>query len=183
MALFTKKTWLPRQVQFPGRRTLVKSDDTTEVVTVQRNEGTVTEAGDAFSAANMNDLEARIEAAINAVMSVNTFSFTPAGRVSNIAFYGNCAGGGNGSFVIMTQSFRTHDVTAGATLFNIPPSTFGWNSFKECYFAGVGLHTAGEAGESKNVCRIKSNGDVAASADIGSSWTLFQITIPCIKNS
>lgn len=60
---FQKKVWKDRLVEFAGRRTLKKvsgSADSTMVVDVTRNEGTVSQAGDAFSAANMNDLEGRI---------------------------------------------------------------------------------------------------------------------------
>lgn len=61
---FNKKTWLDRITEFPTRRTLTKSDQSTEVVDVARNEGDIMQEGDAFSAANMNDLEQRIEQGI-----------------------------------------------------------------------------------------------------------------------
>lgn len=60
---FKKKTWKDRLVEFPGRRTLKRisgSADSTMVADVTRNEGQVSQGGDAFSAANMNDLEQRI---------------------------------------------------------------------------------------------------------------------------
>lgn len=60
---FVKKTWKDRLVEFPGRRLLkrISGDaDSQIVVDVTRNEGTVSQGGDAFSAANMNDLEQRI---------------------------------------------------------------------------------------------------------------------------
>lgn len=60
---FVKKTWKDRLVEFPGRRLLKRisgSADSQMVVDVTRNEGTVSQGGDAFSAANMNDLEQRI---------------------------------------------------------------------------------------------------------------------------
>ena len=57
---FTKKNWKDRITEFPTRRTLTKSDGSTELVTVARAEGTVSQEGDAFSAENMNDLETRI---------------------------------------------------------------------------------------------------------------------------
>ena len=59
---FVKKVWKDRIVQYPNRRT-INDGRTTKVVTVGRDEGTITEAGDAFNAANMNDLENRILAA------------------------------------------------------------------------------------------------------------------------
>lgn len=72
MGLFTKKTWKDRITEYPTRRTLTKSDGTTELVTVARSEGTVSQEGDAFSASNMNDLESRIEAAIGYVLGEQT---------------------------------------------------------------------------------------------------------------
>ena len=59
---FVKKVWKDRQVQYPNRRT-INDGYTTKVVTVGRDEGTITEVGDSFNAANMNDLENRILAA------------------------------------------------------------------------------------------------------------------------
>ena len=60
---FVKKTWKDRISEYPNRRT-INDGYVTKQVTVARDEGTVTEAGDAFNASNMNDLENRIEAAI-----------------------------------------------------------------------------------------------------------------------
>lgn len=60
---FVKKTWVDRLSEFPGRRLLKRisgSADGEMVVDVERSEGTVSRTGDAFSAANMNDLEQRI---------------------------------------------------------------------------------------------------------------------------
>lgn len=57
---FTKKTWKDRISEYPTRRQLTKTDGSTDTVTVARDEGTISQEGDAFSAANMNDLEGRI---------------------------------------------------------------------------------------------------------------------------
>ena len=68
---FVAKTWKDRISEYPNRRTI---DDgyTTKTVTVGRDEGAVTEAGDAFNAANMNDLENRIADAITGATDVYT---------------------------------------------------------------------------------------------------------------
>lgn len=63
---FVKKEWKDRLVEFAGRRRL--TDVNTGVSTlfdVARAEGQVPQAGDAFSSANMNDLETRIGDAID----------------------------------------------------------------------------------------------------------------------
>ena len=57
---FIKKIWKDRISQFPNRRT-INDGYVTKQVTVGRDEGTITEQGDAFDASNMNDLEQRIE--------------------------------------------------------------------------------------------------------------------------
>lgn len=61
---FATKTWKDRITEYPTRRKLTKSDGSTETVTVERNEGTVSQEGDAFNAETMNDLESRIAEAI-----------------------------------------------------------------------------------------------------------------------
>ena len=59
---FTKKKWKNRIAEYINRRLLTMEDGSTNLVTVARDEGTISQEGDAFNAANMNDLEDRIEA-------------------------------------------------------------------------------------------------------------------------
>lgn len=66
---FSKKTWLQRIVENPGRRLLTPTG-TTNVYDIVRNEGVVVQAGDAFSVANMNDLETRVD---NAITEIGTW--------------------------------------------------------------------------------------------------------------
>lgn len=66
---FTKKTWINRLTEYPSRRRLQKEDGTSELVTVSREEGTISAEGDAFSAENMNDLEERIAAEFTEINS------------------------------------------------------------------------------------------------------------------
>ena len=58
--MFKRKEWKDRVTEYPTRRNLVKEGGSTETVTVERNEGNVSQEGDAFSAENMNSLEERI---------------------------------------------------------------------------------------------------------------------------
>ena len=59
---FVTKTWKDRLVEYAGRRKLKNVATGEEVLMdVSRSEGTVSQAGDAFSAANMNNLEQRIK--------------------------------------------------------------------------------------------------------------------------
>lgn len=64
---FTKKTWKNRIAEYINRRLLTNEDGSTNLVTVARDEGTISQEGDAFNAANMNDLEDRIEAEFNEI--------------------------------------------------------------------------------------------------------------------
>lgn len=59
---FVTKVWADRQTQYPNRRTLTNVSDPTDVktVTVERDEGTVTQTGDALNADALNNLETRI---------------------------------------------------------------------------------------------------------------------------
>ena len=56
---YAKKVWKDRQTEYPTRRRLSPTG-TEDVYDVSRDEGLVIEEGDAFSAANMNDLEDRV---------------------------------------------------------------------------------------------------------------------------
>lgn len=73
MAWFTAKEWKNRLVEFAGRRSLknVTTNETT-VYDVTRNEGQVSQEGDAFSAATMNDLEHRISEGFSAAEEANS---------------------------------------------------------------------------------------------------------------
>lgn len=63
---FSKKNWKNRVSEFPTRRLLTNVDTSeTMLVTVERDEGIVSQEGDPFSRTNMNDLEQRIEDAFN----------------------------------------------------------------------------------------------------------------------
>ena len=66
---FVSKEWRDRLVEFAGRRSLaeVSSSGSTTVVDVTRNEGQVSQEGDAFNATNMNNLEQRITAGFDSV--------------------------------------------------------------------------------------------------------------------
>jgi len=60
---FVKRLWKDRVSQYPNRRAIYDGSFS-KSVTVSRDEGIVTEAGDPYNAANMNDLEDRIEAGL-----------------------------------------------------------------------------------------------------------------------
>lgn len=75
---FVGKTWVDRNSQYPTRRKLTNVNDISDVmyVTVERDEGTVTTAGDVFDATTMNNLEARIAAIFTDVTGTLTAGST-----------------------------------------------------------------------------------------------------------
>ena len=75
---FVTKTWKDRLVEYAGRRKLKNVATGEEILMdVSRSEGTVNQAGDAFSATNMNDLEQRIKTEFDSVnSSLGGLSFT-----------------------------------------------------------------------------------------------------------
>lgn len=66
--MFIQKVWKDRVSEYPTRRGLKKADGTVDIVTVSREEGSVSVEGDAFSAENMNDLEERVASGIRGVI-------------------------------------------------------------------------------------------------------------------
>ena len=64
---FVKKLWKNRVSDYPTRRLITPvGQGDAFVAEIERNEGTITEEGDPFNAATMNDLEQRIEDGIGA---------------------------------------------------------------------------------------------------------------------
>ena len=81
---FTKKTWKNRIVEYINRRQITMEDGSTNLVTVARDEGTISQEGDAFNAANMNDLEDRIEKGFDEINQslTNQLNWTKIGEVT-----------------------------------------------------------------------------------------------------
>lgn len=84
---FSKKTWLDRIAEYPTRRRLKKSDGTDEIVSVSREEGAISQEGDAFSAANMNDLEDRVASEFNS-LNINMTRHWKKADNSNVEWLG-----------------------------------------------------------------------------------------------
>ena len=59
---FTTRNWQDRVSQYPNRRVITNVEDSTDtkVVTVTRDEGTITQTGDPLNADALNNLESRI---------------------------------------------------------------------------------------------------------------------------
>ena len=66
MAFFTKKKWVDRQSEYPNRRILNPTGTANEYEII-RSEGTVMTEGDKLNAENLNNLEERVAAGLQAV--------------------------------------------------------------------------------------------------------------------
>lgn len=162
---FVKKTWKDRIVQYANRRLLTKSGGEVEQVTVTRDEGTISQAGDLFDAANMNDLENRVDNAIDTLdATVSEFSDW---TTSNTSFVDACdslgiySGIGNvldnlktniGSYGDQTMSNRV-DNTQGPVYFMI----FG--KANDNYFTGILLSYFTSQSERQPLMFAYANGD------------------------
>lgn len=113
---FVTKTWKDRLVEYAGRRK-IKNVATGEetLVDVSRSEGTVSQAGDAFSAANMNNLEQRIK---NEFDTVNS-SLRPHIRLNLPSVSADAASVGDyvNKNYLHTYTSVTFDIVAGNTDF------------------------------------------------------------------
>lgn len=86
---FNKFTWVDRSSEYPSRRTITDtSTGVSQVATIVRNEGTVTEQGTPFNATNMNSLEDRIDAMFPvSVANGGTGATTNSGARTNLDVY------------------------------------------------------------------------------------------------
>lgn len=67
MSIFEKKSWTDRLTEYPKRRRLTEVEGQPNVFDVDREEGTISDEGDAFNSTNMNGLEDRISEAFDSV--------------------------------------------------------------------------------------------------------------------
>ena len=142
MAFYSLKNWKNRDVEYPGRRTLTDTlSGTSQTVDVTRSEGTITEAGDAFDASTMNDLEGRISSAfllIDGAKFNNPTNSPSEGKIikyqSGAVVWATESGGGGAAFDDYTDVFV--DVTDWTALSG--PSPVEGASYKnEIAFAGL----------------------------------------------
>jgi len=93
---YVSKQWKDRLVEYPNRRTITHDDLTQEVVSVNRNEGTIYEAGDVLDSVNMNNLESRIAAGFNEKQN----TLTAGSGITIVNDVISATGGGGGGAVI-----------------------------------------------------------------------------------
>ena len=84
---FEKKDWKDRIAEYINRRRITYEDGRTELVEVARDEGEVSQEGDAFNAENMNDLEERVSEALAKTLQVVSFDSSTGTLVTKSADY------------------------------------------------------------------------------------------------
>ena len=133
---FVIKSWVDRVVQYPGRR-LLTATATPNEYDVTRAEGTVTQAGDAFSASNMNDLENRIKAGFDTLGVPGFFDNGSVGDslsywttdVTNATLQSSSA---QWNFQSVAGNIVKIDIFSSVSMTHTPGSGQGFNEF--CYF-------------------------------------------------
>jgi hypothetical protein len=80
---YSKKTWVNRASQYPNRYRMTSQNGNVADVAIVPNEGNITEEGDRFDAATMNDMESRINNAFNSTdSSMSTLNTTLRGLIT-----------------------------------------------------------------------------------------------------
>lgn len=101
MATYVSKVWKDLQAEYPTRYTLLKSDQSQEVVTIQNNFGTITESGDVFDKQTMEDLESRINAGFQSVEDITAGTTDPTGGKNGDIYFKTETEGGTTTIIGM----------------------------------------------------------------------------------
>ena len=101
MATYVSKVWKDIQAEYPTRYTLLKSDQSQEVVTIQNNFGTITESGDVFDKQTMEDLESRINAGFQSVEEITAGTTDPTGGKNGDIYFKTETEGGTTTIIGM----------------------------------------------------------------------------------
>ena len=101
MATYVSKVWKDIQAEYPTRYTLLKADQSQEVVTIQNNFGTITESGDVFDKQTMEDLEGRINAGFQSVEEITAGTVDPSGGKNGDIYFKTETEGGTTTIIGM----------------------------------------------------------------------------------
>ncbi len=101
MATYVSKVWKDLQAEYPTRYTLLKADQSQEVVTIQNNFGTITESGDVFDKQTMEDLESRINAGFQSVEEITAGTVDPSGGKNGDIYFKTETEGGTTTIIGM----------------------------------------------------------------------------------
>lgn len=178
---FSKKTWLDRIAEYPTRRRLKKSDGTDEIVSVSREEGAISQEGDAFSAANMNDLEDRVASEFNSLnlkmelvrshvgMIVQSTTLDTEAKV--IAIYGGTSWSKvEGRFLLGTSSSYAVNSIGGEAAHTLTTAEMPSHTHTNTHRHDVSEKTVNYSGDHAH--RMFNNGDASGAGNyIGKAYT------------
>lgn len=178
---FSKKTWLDRIAEYPTRRRLKKSDGTDEIVTVSREEGAISQEGDAFSAENMNDLEDRVASEFNSLnikmelvrshvgMIVQSTTLDTEAKV--IAIYGGTSWAKiEGRFLLGTSSSYAVNATGGEATHKLTTAEMPSHTHTNTHNHSVSGKAVNYSGEHEHY--MFNNGDSSGAGNyIGKAYT------------
>ena len=101
MATYVSKVWKDLDAEYPTRYTLLKSDQSSEVVTIQNNFGQIRESGDVFDKQTMEDLESRINAGFMSVEEITAGTTDPTGGKNGDIYFKTETEGGTTTIIGM----------------------------------------------------------------------------------
>ena len=101
MATYVSKVWKDLDAEYPTRYTLLKSDQSSEVVTIQNNFGQIRESGDVFDKQTMEDLEGRINAGFQSVEDITAGTTDPTGGKNGDIYFKTETEGGTTTIIGM----------------------------------------------------------------------------------
>ena len=144
---FQKKTWKDRVSEQPQRRLITPvGGGTSTTVDVTRQEGIVIQEGDAFSAANMNDLENRIKTTLDAdeasIRTINTRSTTNANNIASLQ---------NNVATLNTSKAPTNHASANTTYGRSSSTLYGHTKISDNWTASSGSADEGISASPKAV--------------------------------
>ena len=155
---FVEKTWKDRIVQYANRRLLTKSGGEVEQVTVTRDEGTVSVAGDKFDAASMNDLENRVKTAIDTIENTIATSEVLTPTLSHVSTSTGAAEKiwvwKSGKVVTMTVDIILAQTSQALAVFTLPVD------FRPPVNITVNAQAFGSASNVARYCTINAGGNV-----------------------
>lgn len=172
---FSKKTWVDRWVQYPGRKKETKVSGTTDTYDYERQEGTVFAEGDLRNAANMNDMEDRIETEFLFLTPTQKTITWGSGNEPTNYF---CEKVGNRvtlNFKYPTTKVLTNPSTLGTVPVDCRPSAdtgylFGGNSFDK---ANVGTTDK----SFQVLCQVLTDGSIVVANEGGATMYGVGVTI------
>lgn len=166
---FVTKTWKDRLVEYAGRRKLKNVATGEEILMdVSRSEGTVNQAGDAFSAANMNNLEQRIKTEFDSVNS--SLQDSSSGESFNFGVKDGVRG-------FYTDPAKADDsfvpFRRGISELSLYGTSTSYAENQQVTIPNNGIKTVTVSSKSSTISAVKINNNTSSTVDVSSSEKIF----------